>query len=117
MTLDPDPVHDWIYVEDFVSGMMVAAENAKHGEIVNIGTGREVSNQYVINALQNVTGKTLKFKQAEARPNDSNHWSADISKLLGWGWRAKFPLGLGLAKTAEWYKANGPKAQKATENC
>ncbi len=106
MQLDPNSVHDWIYVEDFVSGMMLAIENAKNGEIVNIGTGREVSNQYVINALQNVTGKTLKTKPMDKRPNDTNHWVADITKLMSWGWRAKFPLGLGLAKTVEWFKAN-----------
>ncbi len=106
MTLDPDSVHDWCYVEDFVSGLEYAIENAKNGEIVNIGTGREVTNQQVITALQNVTGKTLKTKPMEKRKSDAVHWSADISKLMSWGWRAKYPLGLGLAKTYEYFKAN-----------
>ncbi len=106
MTLDPDSVHDWCYIEDFVSGLELAIQNAKNGEIVNIGTGREVTNQQVITALQNVTGKTLKTKPMEKRKSDTTHWSADISKLMSWGWRVKFPLGLGLAKTVEYYKAN-----------
>lgn len=105
MELDTAALHDWIYIEDFVSGLEAAIIHGTPGQIVNIGTGREVSNQYVINALQNVSGKTLKFKEKKLRTNDSPKWSADISTLMSWGWRSKFPIGLGLAKTLQFYKA------------
>lgn len=106
MELDTQASHDWIYIEDFVSGLELAIQNAKNGQIVNIGTGREITNEYVVNALQNVSSLKLKFKEKKFRPNDSTKWAADVSLLLSWGWRAKFPLGLGLGKTLQWYKAN-----------
>lgn len=105
MELDTKPVHDWIYVDDFITGMLTAMEHAKSGEIVNIGTGREVSNQQMVNVLQNIANKQLKYKEAILRPFDTPHWSANIAKLMGYGWRAKFPLGIGLGKVYEYYKA------------
>jgi nucleoside-diphosphate-sugar epimerase len=106
MQLDTKASHDWIYIEDFISGLALAIEKGTPGQIVNIGTGREVTNEYVITALQNVSNKKLKYTETKLRPNDSSKWSADISLLMEWGWRAEFPLGLGLGKTLQWYKAN-----------
>lgn len=97
-------VHDFIYVEDFISGMLTAAEYAKSGEIVNIGTGRETTNKEIVEILGRIAGKPIKIKPTQGRVFDNAHWSADMTKLLGWGWRPKFPLGLGLAKTYEFFK-------------
>lgn len=105
MELNTNGVHDWIYVEDFVAGLEVAIEKAKPGQIVNIGTGREVTNEHIVQVLQNVSEMKLLYKEGNVRSNDSAKWSADISLLLSWGWRAKFPLGIGLAKTLQYYKA------------
>lgn len=106
MELDTKAAHDWIYVEDFVEGLKLAIIHAKPGEIVNIGTGRETTNEMVVNVLQNVSGLKLKYKEAKLRPLDSAKWSADITKLMGWGWRAKYPMGLALGKTLQYFKAN-----------
>lgn len=105
MTLDTQGTHDWIYIEDFIKGLELAIVNAQPGEIVNIGTGRETSNLQVAQVLENVTGLKLRYKENKLRPNDSNKWQADISKLISWGFTTKYPLGLGLAKTLQWYKA------------
>ena len=39
--------------------MMTAAERAKSGEIVNIGTGRETTNLEVVEILERISGKKL----------------------------------------------------------
>ncbi len=106
MELDITASHDWIYVEDFIVGLELVIANGQLGQIVNIGTGRELTNLQVIEALQNVSGRKLKYKEKKFRPNDSGKWSADISLLMSWGWRAKYPMGLGLGKTLQWFKAN-----------
>jgi nucleoside-diphosphate-sugar epimerase len=105
MLLSPEPVHDWIYIEDFISGMLTAAEYAKPGEIVNIGTGREHTNLQILETLQRIAGKQVKYKASTMRDYDTTHWCADIKKLLSYGWKQKYPLGLGLAKVYEFYKA------------
>lgn len=106
MELDTQGTHDWIYVEDFISGMVMAIEKGQNGEIINIGTGRQTTNLEVAQVMERLTGKILKYKEKKMRPNDSKVWAADASKLLGWGWRTKYPLALGLAKTMQWYEAN-----------
>jgi nucleoside-diphosphate-sugar epimerase len=105
MLLDPAPAHDWIYIEDFISGMLTAAEYAKPGEIVNIGTGKEHTNLQIVETLQRIAGKQVKYKASKIRDYDNTSWCADIKKLLSYGWKQKYPLGLGLAKTYEFYKA------------
>lgn len=105
MILDKESVHDWIMIDDFVSGLELAIEKGTPGQIVNIGNGRETTNQQVVNVLQNVSGRTLKYKEGKARSQDSAKWVADISLLMSWGWRARYPLGLGLNRVLQWYKA------------
>jgi nucleoside-diphosphate-sugar epimerase len=106
MELETDGKHDWIYIEDFISGVELAIQKGLPGQIVNIGTGREITNLNVVTALQNVSGRTLKYTEKKFRLHDSVKWAADITLLMGWGWRAKYPLALGLGKTLQWYKAN-----------
>lgn len=107
MELDPSPVHDWIFIDDLISGMLTGAEYAKSGEIVNVGTGRETSNLEIAQILERISNKKLNYEEKAIR--GANHWSSDNSKLKSFGWAPKFPLGLGLAKTYEWYKAKYAK--------
>ena len=82
----------------------MAAEYAKPGEIVNIGTGREHTNLQILETLQRISGKQAKYKPSVLRDFDNTHWCADIKKLLSYGWKQKYPLGLGLARVYEWFK-------------
>ena len=107
MNLDTKGIHDWIYVEDFIEGMLKAIEVAPNGDIVNIGTGRQTTNLQIVQILENLSGLKLKYKEVNMRPNDSKNWSAEMSKLISWGFKTKYPLGLGLGKTLQYYKANG----------
>lgn len=104
--LDPEVNHDWIYVEDFVAGMVVVAANAKKlkGGVVNIGSGEQFTNREIVDKLESVTGKTAKFKVKRGlREYEPKSWVADISLIKSLGWQPKVDLYKGLKETVDYY--------------
>lgn len=107
MELADSPVHDWIYVDDFISGLLLCAEKATNlrGNVVNIGTGRQVDNRYIWEVLKGLTGKEGRVRHAgEGRNYDLALWKADCSVLRAFGWTPSISLEQGLWHTFLHYK-------------
>jgi nucleoside-diphosphate-sugar epimerase len=108
LDLYPDPVHDWIYIEDFIEGVLVVADNVAklNGKAVNIGSGKQYTNKHVYEMLCDIARKRPleTHKKNLNRPNDTNvMWQADNTVLRKLGWQAKYTLKEGLAKTYDYY--------------
>ncbi|MGH2739544.1 MAG: NAD-dependent epimerase/dehydratase family protein [Actinomycetota bacterium] len=103
-------VHDPVYVEDVVDACIRAAtSDAVVGEVVNVGSGREWSNQEIVREVEAATGRKIKIRPGafSPRPADRAHWVADIHKakrLLGWEPGHTFRDGL--EKTLRWYETH-----------
>lgn len=56
-----DVSHDWIYVEDFIDGLIMATSNADKliGRSVGIGTGKRVSNLSIAKKMMEVAGRKV----------------------------------------------------------
>ena len=99
--------HDWIYVGDVVDACVHAVSaGGIDGEILNIGTGIETTNEDVVRLVEELHGAPVGREGAAfpERPWDVGSWVADTSKaerLLGW--RASTPLCEGLARTLTWF--------------
>lgn len=100
---------DFIYVQDVVDIYIKTMLQGKKlsGEILNMGTGIEYTNDEVVDTLFKITGKKVKIKKG-AFPNkmwDTSHWVADISKTKRFlNWRPQFTLEQGLKNTYEWFR-------------
>lgn len=71
MQLDPDAVHDWIYVDDFIRSMFEGK--------TEIGTGVQFTNMQVVRMLEQISGKELVYKVVKGqRPYDTNNWHAPV---------------------------------------
>lgn len=98
---------DFIYVKDIVDIYIKTLSYGKKlsGQILNMGTGIEHTNDEVVQMLFKATSKKVEVKKGAfpTRLWDTPHWVADISELKKTlGWKPKFNLKKGLEETYRW---------------
>ena len=106
------PTRDFNFVEDTVEGFIQgAATDRAIGEVINFGSGIEVSIQELLAQIEDLVGKrlTLVGDSTRVRPENSEveRLCADASKaheLLGWSPRVQ--LRDGLRQTISWVEQN-----------
>lgn len=100
--------HDYIYIDDLVEGYLKAVlAKGISGEVFNLGTGKQYTNQQIIDYIEKITCKKIKINKGAYQSHswDSNYWVADITKakkLLGW--KPKVGIEEGIKKTIASYK-------------
>jgi len=64
--------HDFIYINDFVRGIdtIVNTGNKPLGDIINLGSGVQYSNQEVLNLFEQITGKTAPVEVVPSMAKD-----------------------------------------------
>lgn len=104
-------VHDWIYIDDYISGILKIIRNMSKlkGKAVNIGTGIQSTNHQVIKVLEKIYNKKIKILEIDkVRIYDTNvSWKADNSLLKSLGWQPRYTLEEGLRKTIYEEKKKG----------
>lgn len=105
---------DFIFVDDVANCYIKTLKkgNKLLGEILNIGTGWEYTNDEIVETLFRTTGKKVPVNKGAfpKRMWDTSHWVSDIAKtkrLLNWS--PSFTLEKGLKKTYNWYLKNYAK--------
>ncbi len=87
------PVHDYIDIEDLIRGIKIAAKHATKykGDVFNIGSGKQYTNQQVRKIVEKTTGKKANIRVADKlrKYDTSKKWVADISKLKKLGWQPR----------------------------
>jgi len=113
-----EPTRDFNYVADTVAGFIKAAESPKAvGEVINLGTGREISIAELAATILKTLRKDLPIitESERVRPEKSevDRLCADASKareLLGW--EPKYTLAEGLSHTIEWIRENNERYRR-----
>lgn len=99
-----EQTRDFTYVKDIVQGCISAAEKGKmSGEVYNLGCGRRVSVNEMINVLEKALGEELETKHVTPPEGDVANTQADITKAKEeLDYEPKMPLEEGAKKTVEW---------------
>ena len=94
MPFVPEPVHDFVDVEDFVDALMFIREHGQFtGEIYDIGSGHQIRNEDVKDMVEKVTGKKANLKYVEnMRAYDTKDWRANNERICSLGWKPTKPL-------------------------
>lgn len=90
--------HDWIYIDDFVNGIMKIVENVDDlpHRTFNIGTGIMTSNLQIANMIL----KNFEYTD-EIKVTDSKLWYASIRRLEQLNWKPAISLQEGIKRTYE----------------
>ena len=100
------PLREFMYVQDFASAIRFIIENNPNSQLLNIGTGEEISIYdlaYKIKSVVNFEGEIL-FNTNY--PDGNPRKLLDSSKINELGWKSEVSLTDGLAKTYRWFLEN-----------
>lgn len=107
-----ESLRDFTFVSDTVAGFLrMAAAQAAVGEVVNLGTGHEVSIGEVVELVSQIVGRRLQVAADNQRfrpaKSEVRRLCADISKARQLtGWQPQVALADGLRRTVEWIAAH-----------
>jgi NAD dependent epimerase/dehydratase len=102
------PTRDFTFVEDTAAGFLaVASCDRAVGEVVNLGSGQEISVGDLVKLLVDVTGSDAEIVTDESRlrpaGSEVERLLADNTRAREWtGWGPKVSLREGLTRTSAW---------------
>ena len=94
----------FIFIDDFIDGVMLLMERGSNVGIYNIGTNREIAIAELAVMIGRIKGVCVKIIPGKAHVGGTFRRCPDISKISKLGFRPKVELELGLKKTAGWYE-------------
>lgn len=103
---------DFTFISDAVSSVInltIELDGRKPGfsDVVNLGGGRPLSMNYLLETVGSLTGKTVEFQRLETNKNDAKKTMSDstyIQELIGS--KPNIKLEDGISKTIEWASRN-----------
>ncbi len=105
------PKREFLHVDDLAAACLFLMEHYSDGEIINVGSGEEIS----IADLAALVSQTVGFQGAirynAAMPDGTPRKLLDVSKLSALGWRSRISLQEGVAATYAWFLEHGQNAR------
>ena len=101
---DGTPMREFTYVDDLADACMFAVEHYDNAELINVGSGQDISIFHLAHKIATLTGFTGKIEWDTNRPNGTPKRPLDYSKITAKGWKPKYDLDTGLAKAYEWFQ-------------
>jgi GDP-L-fucose synthase len=108
---DGSPTREFLYVDDLVAGLILAAERYDGDEPVNLGTGGEIAIRDLAELIGEVTGFSGEIRWDTSMPNGQPRRRLDTSRAEElFGFTARTPLRDGIERTVAWYRSAQPVA-------
>lgn len=95
---------NFTYIDDIVSGTIVALDTAQPYAVMNIGGDRENTLIEFIEEIEKNIGKKAKQKMMPLPAGDVISTVADIRKLKKLGWKPTTRIKAGIKNFVEWYR-------------
>jgi GDP-L-fucose synthase len=103
---DGSPTREFLYVDDCVEGLVLAAERYDGPEPVNLGAAREISIKELAELIADITGCEGRIRWDTEKPNGQPRRSVDGSRARElFGFEARTPLRDGIERTVAWYRS------------
>ena len=98
------PTRELLFVDDLVSALEVIIESNPKEEIINVGSGSEISIKDLANKISFIAGYKGKVVFDTTKPDGVLKKTLDSSLISSLNWSPKVDLDDGLKITYEWYR-------------
>ena len=106
----------FVYIDDFIDGLMCVIEKGEHLGIYHIGTTDEIAIEQLARCVGEFFGRDIEIVPGESAQGGTPRRCPDIGKILALGYRPRYSLKDGLAITAKWYVENADQAPRAQKS-
>jgi GDP-L-fucose synthase len=100
---DGTPMREFLYSDDLADACLFAMDHFENSELVNVGSGYNVSIKELAQTVAGVVGYNGEIGWDTSRPNGTPNRPLDYSKMTELGWNPKHSLRSGLVKTYKWF--------------
>jgi GDP-L-fucose synthase len=98
------PLREFLHVDDLASAAVFLMRNYSSSEIVNVGSGDEISIGDLALLISEIVGYRGEIIHDFSKPDGTPRKLLDTSRLFGLGWKPEISLRDGITRTYEWYK-------------
>jgi GDP-L-fucose synthase len=103
---DGSPTREFLYVDDCVEALCLAAERYDGPDPVNVGTGEEIAIRDLAALIADATGYSGHIRWDASKPNGQPRRRLDTTRAERlFGFRARVPLREGIERTVAWYRS------------
>ena len=100
------PLREFLHVDDLSSGIKFIINNDIEDNILNVGSGDEVSIKSIAENIKHVLNYKGILSFDTSKPDGNPRKLLDSSKMLNYGWRPEISLSEGLETTYKWFQEN-----------
>jgi nucleoside-diphosphate-sugar epimerase len=101
-----EETRSFVFVDDFVEGLMIVLEHGTHLNIYHVGTQEEVTIAALATKVAKYFGREVAIIPGPLLGGSTVRRCPDITKVRALGFTPKIRLDDGLAVTARWYDTN-----------
>jgi GDP-L-fucose synthase len=97
------PLREFIEVDEMADACVFVGLETKTTDLVNIGTGKDVSIKDLAGMIAKVVGYSGQVVWDSDKPDGTPRKLLDTTRLAGLGWKPRHTFIQGLCKTYDWY--------------
>ncbi len=97
------PRREFLHVDDLAAGCLVLLEKYSSEQIINVGTGQDVTIRELAELVREVVGYAGELVWDTAQLDGTPRKLLDISRIRALGWEPRISLAEGVASTYRWF--------------
>ncbi len=103
-----EQTRSFLYIDDFVQGILLLLDRAVHSQIYHIGLTEEVTIRDLALRIAAILGIRIRIKSGPEVEGGTLRRCPDNAKIRTLGFTPRFNLDMGLIPTVQWYATHSP---------
>jgi len=104
------PRREFLHVDDLAGACLFLMKLYHDTEIINVGTGKEISIWELACLIKEITGYSGEINLDRSKPDGTPRKLLDVTRIKALGWQPAYDLKAGIEDTYRWFVANYEEA-------